>query len=130
MTIVVGYLPTEEGRAALSAAAREAERRSARVVVVASDKSRAPDREFQDADLDEIRDALVARSLGHEIRHISRGRDVSEDLLQTAHDVAAELIVVGLRRRSAVGKLLLGSNVQRVLIEATCPVLVVKPHRE
>ena len=43
-----------------------------------------------------------------------------------ASDLGAELIVIGLRRRSTVGKLLLGSNAQEILLDAKCPVLAVK----
>ena len=53
-------------------------------------------------------------------------RDPAEELIRTAESADAEFIVIGLRRRSPVGKLLLGSNAQRVLLDACCPVLAVK----
>ena len=55
-----------------------------------------------------------------------RGFEPAEDLISIAERVAAELIVIGLRRRSPVGKLILGSNAQRILLDAHCPVLAVK----
>ena len=55
-----------------------------------------------------------------------RGFEPSEDLIGIAEDADAELIVIGLRRRSPVGKLILGSNAQRILLDAKCPVLAVK----
>jgi nucleotide-binding universal stress UspA family protein len=48
-------------------------------------------------------------------------------VVDIADEVGAELIVIGMRRRSAVGKLLLGSTAQRILLDARCPVLAVKP---
>src|SRR5665647_866365 len=53
--------------------------------------------------------------------------DVAEDIIGAASREEAVLIVIGLRRRSPVGKLLLGSNAQRILLDAPCPVLAVKP---
>ena len=61
-----------------------------------------------------------------EIRQLVRGMDPAEDLINVASEVAADFIVIGLRRRSPVGKLILGSNAQRILLDAPCPVLAVK----
>lgn len=54
------------------------------------------------------------------------GHEAAEDLLDVAAREDAELIVIGLRRRTPVGKLILGSNAQRILLDASCPVLAVK----
>lgn len=129
MGIVVGYLATPEGRAALDAAVEEARRRSVRVVVVVSirpdepEERRAGTREA----LEQVNAELEALGVEHEVRMLDGG-DVADDLISTAEDVSAQLVVLGLRRRSPVGKLILGSNAQRVLFDAPCAVLTVKPH--
>jgi nucleotide-binding universal stress UspA family protein len=66
------------------------------------------------------------RSIEAEVRQLVRGQDVADDLIAVAEEVAADFIVIGLRRRSPVGKLILGSNAQRILLDAPCPVLAVK----
>jgi len=129
MSIVVGYLATPEGRAALETATVEAERRAERLVVVVSDRGdeTAEQRLELDRVLDTVRAELDTRGVPHELRVLSRGRDVAEDLIGTAEEVSATLIVIGLRRRSPVGKLILGANAQRILLDSPCPVLAVKP---
>jgi nucleotide-binding universal stress UspA family protein len=101
-----------------------------RLVVVNSHRG---GREFDDNDaieseaqLEEVRAALREAGVEHEVRQLVRGLDPADDLVNVAAEVNADIIVIGLRRRSPVGKLILGSNAQRVLLDAPCPVLAVK----
>ena len=128
--IVVGYVPKPEGDAALRLAAEEAQLRSSSLVVVNSHRG---GREFSadasvetSTELDHVHDQLEAAGVQHEVRQLVRGMDPAEDLVNVAEEVSAELIIIGLRRRSPVGKLILGSNAQRILLDAPCPVLAVK----
>ena len=128
MSIVVGYLATVEGRAALDAAVRESALRKERVIVVVSTRSDEPSEQQHDLDvaLASVHEELETAGVEHEIR-VLVGGDVADDLLGTAEDARAELVILGLRRRSPVGKLILGANAQRVLFDAPCPVMTVKP---
>jgi nucleotide-binding universal stress UspA family protein len=125
--VVVGHVPNPRGRAALEHGLLEARRRGARLVVVNSSRGDAlVDEEYlQGAALRDLTDELSATGLPFEIRQ-SVGRDVAEELSAAAEETAAELVVIGLRRRSAVGKLLMGSAAQRILLDVDCPVLAVK----
>ncbi|WP_098470301.1 universal stress protein [Serinibacter salmoneus] len=124
MTIVVGYLPTAEGNAALEAAIVEARRRGSRLLVLFSQR-RGDDFAVIEEKLEAVRDRLDSAELGYDVR-VSESGDVADDLIDAATQVDADLIVIGLRRRSPVGKLILGSNAQRILLDAPTPVLAVK----
>jgi len=129
MAIVVGYVPRAEGRAALRRAAEEARLRSTRLVVINS--ARGPgfgddDNLDHERELAEVRALLDADGIENEVRQLVRGHDPADDLIAVAAEVAADFIVIGLRRRTPVGKLILGSNAQRILLDAPCPVLAVK----
>jgi nucleotide-binding universal stress UspA family protein len=129
-TIVVGYVPKPEGRAALRRAAEEAVLRGADLVVVNSHRGgREFDREDaveSEQQLESIQEELRESGVKHEVRQLVRGMDPADDLVAVAAEVDADFIVIGLRRRTPVGKLILGSNAQRVLLDAPCPVLAVK----
>ena len=53
--------------------------------------------------------------------------DVAEEVVRVAVETGAATVVVGIRHRSPVGKALLGSVAQRVILDAPCPVVAVKP---
>jgi nucleotide-binding universal stress UspA family protein len=129
LTIVVGYLPTREGSAAVDHAMEEAKLTSAKVVVVNTghygDFSHPNYATAED--IDALDGQLSDAGIDHEIRRASGSTSAAEAILEAAGDTSAELIVIGVRRRSPVGKLFAGSTAQHVLLDADCPVLAVKP---
>ena len=129
-TVVVGYVPKPEGEAALDKAIDEAKLRGTKLVVVNSHRG---GHEFDaeaareaERELDAVRTRLDASGVSYDLRQLVRGFEPAEDLISIAEANDAELIVIGLRRRSPDGKLILGSNAQRILLYAHCPVLAVK----
>jgi len=120
MTIVVGHLATPEGQEALKTAVTEARERKAPLVVVTSGKH--PVDECR-TEIDELVGSMAAEV---DVRVEQGTGDLAEDLIRTATSAGAELLVIGLRKRSPVGKLILGAGAQRILVEAPCPVLAVK----
>jgi len=128
MTIVVGYVPTPEGEAALTAAVAEAQLRDQPLHVVNSSRGDAlSDVRFASEEvLAAVRARLDEAGVVYEIAQEVRGHDASEEVVTAADRVQASLIVIGLRRRTATGKLITGSQAQRILLDAHCPVLAVK----
>lgn len=129
MTVLVGFLPTAEGEAAFAAALDEARRRGEDLLVLNSPREGAP--VSADVAPPEVVAGLTARAeaAGVAMRLVQEARrgEPADEVLRAADDADASLIVIGLRRRSPVGKLLLGSSAQRILLEADRPVLAVKP---
>jgi nucleotide-binding universal stress UspA family protein len=128
--VVVGYVPKPEGDAAVEQGIAEARLRGAQLIVVNSHRGgRGFDDDASaksDSDLSALEAKLRASGLEYDVRQLVRGYEPAEDLIGIAEDSGAELIVSGLRRRTPVGKLILGSNAQRILLDAPCPVLAVK----
>lgn len=130
--IVVGYLATREGRQGIESALDEAVRRSLPVTIVVSEKAGGVSSELlaeRTEELALITEGARARGIVVDVRVLDERHDVAEDLIAVATETSAEVIVIGLRRRSPVGKLILGSNAQRILLDSPCPVLAVKSER-
>jgi nucleotide-binding universal stress UspA family protein len=124
---ILGYTPTPQGEAALDLAITEAKAHNATIVVVnvSRAESYVDPNLAEENQLQTLDNTLQASGLEHEIiQHI--GRDPATDILDIANNREAAMIVLGLRRRSAVGKLLLGSTAQNILLNADCPVITIR----
>lgn len=123
MTIILAYAEQTEGDAAALAAVAESLRRGETLVAVSAVRG-------ERLDLHQVREHLIAiapEAAGVDIAVISPDlNDPSDAIIAEAQRANASLIVVGLHRRSRVGKVILGSTAQRILLEATCPVLAVR----
>lgn len=128
MAIIVGYVPTPEGVAALESAIEESRHRQQRLVVVNSSRgeSLVDPRFATGAEWHSVDQRLADAGIDHELVQLVEGKDAAEQILALANDLNAELIVIGLRRRTPVGKLIMGSQAQTILLQADCPVLAVK----
>lgn len=129
MTILIGYVPSPVGEAALTAGLAEASRAGDDVVILNSPRRGST----VDPDLVGDTEALLARAreAGVEatIDQTDHGPDVVETFETLVERTGARLVVLGLRRRSPVGKLVMGSDAQRLLLELDAPILAVKPAR-
>jgi nucleotide-binding universal stress UspA family protein len=129
MTVLIGYVPTPEGEAAFTAALAEAGRRNEPLVLLNSPRGGAPvssDVAGEDAVV-ELGARARAGGVELEVRQTPHSGEIADEVLRVAEETDASVIVLGLRRRSAVGKLLMGSSAQRILLDADRPVLAVKP---
>lgn len=129
MTIAVAHQASATGRAALTEAVREARVRQTDLVVIHvvtgldADTSEAYRLGISDA----IEKAAGAGpDVSWDLRLATASDDLADVIVEVTEKADAELLVIGARRRSPVGKALLGSVAQTVILDATVPVLVVK----
>jgi nucleotide-binding universal stress UspA family protein len=126
--VVLGYVPNPLGDAAAKVAADEARKRGVTLVVVNTTRAdRLVDPAYaDDDDMSRLQDTLQASGVDFTIHHGTSRDTAAEDVLDAAERNSAELIVIGLRRRTPVGKLIMGSTAQSILLGAACNVLAVK----
>ncbi len=129
--IVVGYIPTPEGVAAVDYAIEQAKAFDGLLTVVNTGK----DGDYAHPvfataeDIDALDAQLTAANIRHDIVRPTDGESAAASILSVAEQTSADLIVIGIRRRSPVGKLFTGSTAQAILLGADCPVVGVKQKR-
>ncbi len=130
MSVVVGFVDRPEGEVAFDLAIKEARQRETDLVLVHSLKGGTSDSiesaEVYSRKLDAMDRRLSDEDIEHTVKEYIRGNEPVEDLVSAADEFGADLIVIGIRRRSQTGKLLLGSNATDILFNAPCPVLTVR----
>ena len=132
MKILVGYTPTPEGIAAFEFASAHAKLTGASLTVLNTGKNG----DYSDPvyaseqDIDALEAELAKEGIEYEIRRPTDGLSATDALLGAAEDIGADLLVIGLRKRSAVGKLITGSTAQAVLLGSDVPVVAVPAKRQ
>jgi len=128
MTILVAYVPRPEGEAALDKGIEIATKRNERLVVVnAGPGGRQEDPSVVDGyEAERVEARLSTLSVQAEFKQFVRGKSAIEEIEELVDTLQVSVLVIGLRKRSPVGKLLLGSMAQEILLSVSCPVLAVK----
>ena len=130
MNILVCYDGSNVSKDALSLGMNKVKRQEGKLHVIYSMKGgmEVPRREFEIAEkmLNQVKIKLDAAKVSSETHFSVRGLEPGEDIVQLAKEQEIDEIIIGVKRRSKVGKLLFGSTAQFVILEAHCPVLTVK----
>lgn len=128
--IMVCYDGTEAAKNALRLAREHAKAFNAEVVVVTSLEKGDPDNQDQINEakkgLEYAQSVLNAKGVSCETDLLIRGMGTGEDLVQFARDKNFNLVIIGIVKKSKVGKILFGSTAQFLILNAPCPVLTVR----
>ena len=130
MKILVGYDGSNSAKDALVLAKKHAAAFDATVIIVSSltggSVTHAVEVEHATEDLELAKKMFDEDGIQCEAKLLVRGMTPGEDIVDYAKEKAIDEIIIGIKRRSKVGKLLFGSNAQYIIIKAPCPVVTVK----
>ncbi len=130
MKIMVGYDQSNVAKEALKLAKKHAKAFDAQVYVV---RSLAQSREMKlediqkaEQELENIRRSFRDEGIACKAEAIVSSISPGEDLVQFTNEKEIDQIIIGVKRRSKVGKLIFGSNAQYIILTAPCPVVAVR----
>ena len=130
MKILVGYDGSKVAEDAVKLAQKHGHAFKAEIYIVTS-LEQSPALKKEDIDkaegkLENLKKAFKVDDIPCETQATVSYQSPGEDLVQIAKENDIDEIILGVRRRSKVGKLVFGSTAQYVIIEAPCPVVAVK----
>jgi len=128
MKILVGYNGSEVAKKALDLAKEHAKVFNAKIYVLHSLLTDWPKKEhvLDEKDMEEVKNSLEKDGFSCETHLTIRNVLPGEHLVEFAKENGIDEIIVGIRQRSKVGKILVGSTAQHVILEAPCPVVTTK----
>ena len=130
MKILVGFDAAKSSTKSLELAKKHALAFNARVIVFTA-SGHSPElhtkelKELQ-AKLHEIQDGFKQDDIPCETHIAIRSLSPGEDIVYYAKDNDIDEIIIGVKHRSKIGKLIMGSTAQYIILEAPCPVVTVK----
>ena len=130
MKIMVCYTGSRSSRAALNVVMERSRKMDAKIYLVASLEKGTEDEpktigQLEGA-LQSAEEELKKEQIPCETHLLVRGMSPEDDLLTYAEEEGVDELVIGIRKRSKMGKLLFGSTAQYLILNAPCPVLTVK----
>lgn len=129
MKLLVAYDKNTATSKVLDKALKRAKESGAYVFLVRTCDSDTKEREIAELEhrLNEIRrEVFKKHGIESEAHILIRGLTPGEDIVQYAYEKDVDEVIIGIKKRSKVGKLVFGSTAQYIILESHCPVLSVK----
>lgn len=131
MKILVAYMGGLEIDKAVMEVARKHAKAFNAELFIASSMEQASEKERPELDkiekqLADVKKSMQADGIACSTHVLVRGLNPGEDIVEFAGDKKVDEIIIGIEKKTRIGKLFFGSNAQYVILQSSCPVVAVK----
>ena len=131
MKILVAFMGDLDVSKAVLDVAKKHARAFKATLCIATSMEKVSEKERMDLDkvekqLSDVKKSIEAEGIDCETHILVRGVTPGEDIVEFAVDRKVDEIIIGIEKKSKVGKLFFGSNAQYIILESPCPVVSVK----